>query len=301
MKNKLLTILILLTIAGYSQEQFPVLKGPYMGQSPPGEIPEIFAPGFISTDKPELNSVFTPDGKEFYFSIHTPGKEYKMYFTKETEKGWTEPDPVPFSSENSDVDMCVSHDGKRLYFGSTRPVKGKKQDDFKIWYVDRLNDGWSDAKYLDAPVNNGQRALYPSFSENGTMFFQAIRDDTFGSRDIYYSILKDDQYTEPVHLGPEINSEHGEGDVLIAPDESWMIVNCIEKPDGRGKGDLYISFKKDNGSWSEMKNMGDQINSAGSDYCPMLSPDEKYFFFTSTRTGNGDIYWVGIELILKLK
>ncbi len=44
-----------------SSADSPVLKGPYFGQKPPGMILEIFAPGFISTDKKELNSVFTPE------------------------------------------------------------------------------------------------------------------------------------------------------------------------------------------------------------------------------------------------
>jgi len=261
------------------------LKGPYFGKKPPGMTPEIFAPGFISTEKNELNSVFTLDGKEFYFSYRIPGKGYKMYFCKETSEGWSRPAPVPFTGKGSDVDMCISHDGKRMYFGSTRPVNGVKPDDFKIWYADRTASGWSMAKYLDSPVNLGRKALYPTFSKNGTMYFQAIRDDSFGSRDIYFSKLINGRYAEPVHLGKEINSQYGEGDVLTAPDESWLIVNSSGRPDGLGKGDLYISFKKKDGTWSKLKNMGEKINSPESDYCPMLSPDGKYFFFTSKKNG----------------
>jgi len=248
-----------------------------------------------------LNSVFTTDGREFYFSRRIPGKEYKMFYSRETSDGWSRPAPVPFSSKNSDVDMCMSHDGKRMYFGSTRPVNGIKPDDFKIWYANRTAGGWSSAEYLDSPVNQGRKALYPTFSKNGTMYFQAIRDDSFGSRDIYCSKLINGRYSEPVHLGREINSKYGEGDVLTSPDESWLIVNSMGRPDGFGKGDLYISFKKNDGSWTQLKNMGSVINSPESDYCPMLSPDGKYFFFTSKKTGNGDIYWVDIKIIEKLK
>ena len=146
-------------------------KGKYFGQKPPGKIPEVFAPGFISTEKAELNSVFTPDGREFYFAIYTPGDGCTIYFTKDNGDGWSQPEPVPFSSQDSDVDMCMTPDGKRMYFGSTRPVNGREQKDYKIWYVDRVGDGWSKAKYLDAPINGGQRALYPSISNIGTMFF----------------------------------------------------------------------------------------------------------------------------------
>ena len=129
------------------------------------------------------------------------------------------------------------------------------------------------------------------------MFFQAVRDDSFGSRDIYYSTLNNGRFAEPIHLGREINSEYSEGDVLIASDESYMIVNSSSRPDDLGNSDLYISFKKEDGSWTKLKNMGNIINSSETDYCPMLSPDGKYLFFTSKRTGNGDIYWVDAKII----
>jgi hypothetical protein len=187
-----------------------------------------------------------------------------------------------------------------MYFGSTRPVNGIPQDDFKIWYVERIGNSWSNAKFLDSPVNGGRRALYPTVSLRGTMYFQAIRDDTLGVRDIYYSELVNGKYKEPVHLGDSINSIYGEGDVLIAPDESYIIVNCSGRPDTKGRSDLYISYKKEDGTWAELKNMGDKINSSGSDYCPMLSPDGKYFFYTRTDTGNGDIYWVDAQIIQEL-
>ena len=304
MKNSMsLFFLVVISITNLFSQQIDLLKltGPYFGQKPPGIIPEIFAPGLISTELRELNSVFTPDGKEFYCSINTPGKGYKIYFTRETKEGWTKPLPVAFSSDYSDVDMCITHDGQRMYFGSSRPSEGTDKSDFKIWYVNRVGDGWSNAKYLDAPINDGQRALYPTVSIKGTMYFQAIRDDSYGDRDIYYSNFMDNQFSAPIHLGKEINTEYGEGDVLIAPDESFMIVNSNGRPDDMGGGDLYISFKNEDGSWSDLTNMGEPINSTETDYCPMLSPDGKYFFFTSRRSGNGDIYWVDAKIIEELK
>lgn len=46
---------------------FPKLEGPLMGQSPPGKVAEVFAPGVISTDKWELEGVFAPGMQEFYY------------------------------------------------------------------------------------------------------------------------------------------------------------------------------------------------------------------------------------------
>jgi len=150
-RSKMTPFLIFICAATLILAQSSSVRTPkreYFGQKPSGKKPKIFAPGFISTGKAELNSVFTPDGREFYFAIYTPGRGCKMYFTKDNGSGWSQPEPVPFSSQYSDVDMCITPDGTRMYFGSTRPVNGIEQKDSKIWYVDREGDGWSKAKDL---------------------------------------------------------------------------------------------------------------------------------------------------------
>jgi Tol biopolymer transport system component len=296
-------LFVILVFSIYAQQDdFPVLKGPYLGQESPGMKPEVFAPGIISTERNELNAAFSPGGKSFYFAIRTAKDGYSIWFTCEKENGWTKPRPAPFNSEYSDVDMCFSPDGKLLYFGSTRPIHDgdPPASDFHIWYVEREANGWGPARYLDSPVNSGQRALYPTFAKNGTMYFQGQYPGGFGKADIYRSRRINNSFAKPENLGRVINSDFHEGDVLIAPDESYLIVNT-KRPKGFGKGDLFLSFQKDDGSWTPLINMGKPINSSGTDYCPMLSPDGKYFFFTSTRSGNGDIYWVDAQVIEKLR
>ena len=51
-----------------AQEEFPLLEGPYMGQTPPGMVAEPFAPGVISREGWELEGVFAPGMNEFYFT-----------------------------------------------------------------------------------------------------------------------------------------------------------------------------------------------------------------------------------------
>ncbi|MBE0655504.1 MAG: hypothetical protein IH594_17005, partial [Bacteroidales bacterium] len=50
------------------QSDFSKLRGPYLGQNPPGLTPEIFAPGIISTEQFEFGGTFSPDGTEFFFT-----------------------------------------------------------------------------------------------------------------------------------------------------------------------------------------------------------------------------------------
>ena len=62
---------------------FPVLKGPYLGQKLPRMAPEIFAPGIISTGKSaEYGGHFSPDGSEFFFTRYSPGEQGELWMTK---------------------------------------------------------------------------------------------------------------------------------------------------------------------------------------------------------------------------
>ena len=58
-------------------------KAAYLGQTPPGSIPEPFAPGIVSTeDSIEFAGTFSPDGREYYFTSRAPGKFNRLFFTE---------------------------------------------------------------------------------------------------------------------------------------------------------------------------------------------------------------------------
>jgi len=80
-----------------------------------------------------------------------------------------------------------------------------------------------------------------------------------------------------------------------------MIVSLWDHPEniGSNKGDLYITFKKKDGTWTEEINMGATINMRCSENCPMVSPDGKYLFFNRycEDTDKGDMYWVDTNII----
>lgn len=291
------------------EDDFPVLKGPYLGQKPPGMTPEIFAPGIVSTQEDEINSLFSPDGKEFYFSIDTKrnnskaGKSYKIMFMKEEEKGWTKPQTAPFSGKYMDADMCISFDGKKMFFCSDRPLQGNgaPKKDSDIWMVGKTGNGWSKPKNLGPGVNSDKNEWHPSITKDGTIYFSSSCEGGKGASDLYCSRYGNGSYEKAENLGGPINTQYREGDIFIAPDESYLIVMSSDRPEGYGSGDLYISFHKKDGSWTKAKNMGEKINTGSLEYCPMLSHGGKYLFFTSRRSGTDDIYWVDARIIGGLK
>ena len=310
-----------------SEPAFVQLKGPYLGQKPPGMTPEVFAPGIVSTAHSEFCSVFSPDGSEFFWSLS--GAPYPaMVGMRQNKERWTEPEIVPFSGKYLDYDMAFTPDGKRLFFCSRRPLDGTgpPQDHTDIWFVERDNAGWSQPMHLKGQVNSKAQEYYPIFAKNGTLYFSSTRPEGHGGADIYRSRFENGAYLEPENLGAPINTENFEGDLFIAPDEKYIIVTCYGRSDSIGSGDLYIGFRQEDGSWSSLINMGTSINSAANEHCPILSPDGKYLFFSSGRSrhsdyskeaitfkekvemmnswGNGrneDIYWIDASIIDILK
>ena len=290
------------------------LRGDFVGQSPPDATPAIFAPNFISNQFNERDAAFTPDGREFYYSLWT-GAFGLILQTKRDDSVWSEPEIAPFSGRFSDMEPFITHDGARLYFVSNRPHQGDERKDYDIFYVERTTVGWSEPVRLDSTINQSRNEVYPTLTKDGTLYFTAHRQDSYGGEDIYRSEFLNGAFQLPENLGPSINSVHGEFNALIAPDESYIIFSSFGRPDGLGGGDLYISFYE-TGEWTPAMNLGDSINSPQLDYCPALSPDGSFFFFTSRRhsvalnpespqhlrdlrkqlstygNGNDDIYWV---------
>jgi hypothetical protein len=98
--------------------------------------------------------------------------------------------------------------------------------------------------------------------------------------------VQGDGYAEPENLGDAVNSRATEVDSIVTADQRVVIFAGFGRPDDLGNGDLYISTHV-NGAWTPARHLGRGINTPAREYCPALSPDGKYFFFTSFR-GFGD-------------
>lgn len=320
-------ISIVLVFSGCArQNDDSSLKGPYLGQKPPGDRPEVFAPGIVSTGLDELNSVFSPDGSEFYFSVRNFPGAVSIFRMKMKNETWSGPELLPFASRYGDIDVTMSPDGTKILFSSRRPRPGSRepQKDNDFWMAERQGESWGAAVYLGSGINSDSEDYYPMMTKNGTIYFSSQREGP-RTNNIYRSEFVKGRYAEAVKLGDEINTaEYREYDPYISPNEDVLIFTS-ERPDGFGWGDLYISFKDKDGRWTKAKNMGERINSPGPEYCAQVSPDGKYLFFTSTRVerdrfpdkpltfaefktahnlpsnGVSDIYWVDAKIIEALR
>jgi len=293
----------------------------YFGQAFPNEFPQIFSPDIISTRRNERDISMSPAGNEIFYTYVSPDKNLSIIiYLFHDGAFWSQPKAASFSGEYRDLEPAFSPDGKKLFFASKRPLtEVDSTADWNIWFVERSAAGWSVPKAVSPLINTEGDEFYPSVAKNGTLYFTAKRDTTFGFEDIYYAVFENGEYLPPVNLGENINSPLYEFNAYVAPDESYLLFSSFGRDDGQGGGDLYISRKDNMGNWMLAENLGPNINSAQLDYCPFISYDGKYLFFTSQKThptlltnakktldqvlnladgienGLGNIYWVEFE------
>jgi len=281
------------------QGDFPVLKGPYLDQSPPGLIPEIFLPGIVTTELNEHGApTFSPDLSEMYWSPqYKEIRGGRILFMKITDSQWHAPKTAPFSEEFKNQNPFLSFDGKRLFFKSFRPIDADVYKNGAFWICERTPEGWSFPKPLGASVNSGSMGQQITESKNRNLFYASDRPTGKGHWDIYKVRYINGSYTEPENLGDAINTEFYDGSPYIAPDESYLIFSSLSRPDEYGGSDLYISFRNADDTWINAENMGGVINTKEHECFPIITPDGRYLFFVR----NGDIYWVDAKIIEELK
>jgi len=271
------------------------LSGPYLGQTPPGSTPQLFAPGIISTPAHEFSCSFTPDGKEFYFTRMDPKRRQNLiYVIKSIDGTWTEPEVVPFIQNRMSFEPRVTPDGSRLYFTWDQPVPGQEGFGMNVWYVERTGKGWSD------PINPGQflnpnKAMCISVTLDGTIYTSDISGGP-GTEAIASARLVNGEYQKLERLPAPINVGAQDMYPYVAPDESYLIFASRRQSPPSSSG-LFVSFKNPDRTWGEPRAI-DLGFPAG---LPLVSPDGKYLFFTAGERGKSDIYWVEAQFLKERK
>lgn len=259
--------------------------GPYLGQRA-GAAPSLFAPGVISSRRGEMNAAFSPDGTELYFTIKDAAdRASAIAVTRRAGDRWEPPQIAAFSGRYDDVDPAFSPDGTRLYFSSYRSRDGSSAPaaDADLWYVERRDGGFGDAVHVGAPVSTPHDDFHASLTRDGTLYY-SVWNSARRTSDVFRARPAGGAY-QVESAGAPINTESSEYDPYVAPDESYVIF-ASNRPGGRGDADLYVSFR-DGATWSEPVSLGDAVNTPAREYCPVVSPDGKYFLFTSKRAAVG--------------
>jgi Tol biopolymer transport system component len=288
----LLLSLLVFSSKCFSQDGFPVIEGPYFGQTPPGLTPKIFAPGTVSINgRYEYGISFSPELDEMYFSGQKKDETADIYFSKLEGKEWTSIQKINLTKGNKagEMEPFVSHDGKKIYF----TAYNSDFTDTKIWVANRINNGWGMARKLDSPIND-EEVFNSVLAKNGDLFYT----DIFKSK-TYFSASKNGKYPKVQEVEIEFGI-HG----FISPFQDYLLVDARNKADKNRKDkDIYIYFKNKDGTWSKPISLGDAVNSNYSETVPSVTPDGKYLFFSryNEEGGLSNLYWVSTKIIDELR
>lgn len=262
----------------------------YLGQPAPKYFPEKFASGMFG--KNEWGPVFSPNGDEMFFTWQNPNgsQNYQIKHRTKTNGQWSESSVAPFSDPNrrAELEPNFTPDGQRLYFDSERDGGYGGAD---IWYVTKTDTGWSQPVNAGPEINTSSNDNFPSFAEDGSMFFCSDRLKGNWDIDIYYAKYENGTFLAPQILGDSINTDKWEACPTAYKNK---LVFESTRPDGYGKGDVCISQITE-GKFGKAQTLSPAFNTYQSEYGIVLSPDKKYLFFK--RSDETDILWVDAEIL----
>jgi uncharacterized protein (TIGR02145 family) len=241
----------------------------------------LFQPFDISDDIFEFGYTFSFDGQECFFTRNGGIYETSTVMMAHIENGyWSEPVIAPFT--NNDYNLAISADGSKLYFNSYREFPDYTSS--PIWFSTRSGNSWSSAE------ETGIDAAYVSITDDGTLYhFKWINGRSCITRSRYLN----GDFQQIEMLPAPVNSEqYNDMHPCIAPDESYLIFDSENRPRQNDCG-LFISFRNNDGSWSEPVNMGSIITQSNAGMAK-VTLDEKYLFFNDWY---GDNYWVDATII----
>jgi len=270
---------------------------------------------FIVTEEPTVNSEYADYGaqlknEKLYFVSHRvlnkkhnwDGQPFGEIFVADYKNGLaTNIHQVrgQVNSKYHEGAFSFSPDGKTMYF-TRNNYSGKLKEDslgiarLKIYRAKWNGLFWGNVEEL--PFNSDYFDTgHPAVTPDGKrMYFASNRPGTYGQSDIFYVDIYDDgTFSEPVHLGPEINTE-GREDYPFFAEDNTLYFSSDGHP-GLGARDIFASKWVD-GKFSRARNLGVPVNSGKDDITFVYYPKDKRGFMASNRNtkkyGDYDIFTV---------
>jgi len=229
---------------------------------------------------------------------------YNIYIAeKKDTSDWRKPFLVKNerSAQFNTGPLCVAPDGKTVYFTSEIetgvPSRSKKFRNKSGIFEAELSGlellSIKPFKYNNPGYNIGQ----PSISSDGKyLFFASDMPGGQGGSDIYFCESVDGSWSNPVNMGPNVNSP--ETDNYPCIHSSGRFYFASNRTGGTGGLDVYSSDFRD-GSWETPVRLPEPVNSSSDDFAFIAQPDLQTGYFSSNRRRNDDIYEFTTTVIRK--
>ena len=197
------------------------------------------------------------------------------------------------NSTSHDYIPQISPDGQTLYYTRVgHPENLGPELYHNIWFSKRVNGKWDAAVKMPAPINNEiPNFLYNITPDGNTILLGNSYDDDIYLSEIGVTMSKrtKEGWSQPVRAEIEnLHSQSQFNEFFLAASKKAMLMS-LDRPEGEGGNDLYVSFLKTDKTWTEPKNLGNIINTANIETAPFLAADNKTLYFSSNgHRGYGD-------------
>jgi hypothetical protein len=242
------------------------------------------------------------DGLELYFTSNRAGGSGDLDIWLSTRQtmndDWGEPVNLGPNINSSDMDSApaISPDGLELYF-----QRGGWNNQYIFASKRPSKDApWGSAVRL-GPEFNSYHAGHPEFSADGlSLYFVSNRPGGLGGNDIWMTtrIKTDGTWSEPVNLGPNVNSPYHDYGPSISSDGRILFFDSYRSGTGTDEQWLTVRLNEDDG-WGTPMILGPHINSGYQEGDAEISPDGSCLYFSFVNN-SVDIYQSKIFPIVDL-
>jgi len=265
----------------------------WLGQVPPGETPEPFAPALFASLNPWVEAVdFSPDGKRCLVGVgNADYSAARLLESRLVEGVWSAFAPPSFVEGFSySHEPVFSEDGTSLLFTGMRGSADKN-----LWVVEAGEGGWGSPVALPAPINREGDEFRGCYARDGTFWFGS---DKTGMLQVYKAVRESSGPPQVSLVGPPVSVGSYEGDPCIEPGGAWLVFYSARNTRNTN---LYVCFADGTGGWGPAKALGSDFNSSRDEYGARLSVAGPYLFFTRHTKAGNTIFWVKASAIDKYK
>ncbi|NJN29006.1 MAG: OmpA family protein, partial [Cyclobacteriaceae bacterium] len=249
----------------------------------------------VNSEYNELRPLIAPEANTLFFSRQNHPDN--MGGVKDDEDIWfSERDSItgywkkavnpgrPLNNNGPNFISSISSDGQAMLLLLGNAYYSKNKMTQGVSMSTKNPDGtWAKPKNLDIAndYNLSPKANYFLTSDMKTIVMSVERKDSYGDRDLYVVFLREDgSWTQPLNMGPQINSAAEDGAPFLASDGKTMFFSS-KGFSGYGGYDIYLSRRLDDTwtKWSEPENLGAGFNSREDDIFFNFTENDEYAYF----------------------
>lgn len=268
--------------------------------SVPRDIKVTNCGSIINSKYTEYNPIVSADESIMAFTALRPntgktrtGDKFieEVYISYNNSGNWSEPSVVPIASDYNVGTAGISADGQKMLI-----FMGGVTDPGNLFVITKSGDTWSKPNIISPSINNPKYLeSTASITPDGkTIYFASDRPGGQGGLDIYKTQMgANGTWSQPVNLGPGINTKANEDAPFIHPDQKTLFFTS-DGHNSMGGRDIFMT-KIVQDKWIKPENMGYPINTTANDNYFTLIADGTRAYFSSDRKGglgDQDIYYL---------